>query len=353
MAEITSVGKAGVVDWDRSNGRAYLTLDHTVNAPSDLLAQWSSLTQRAQELGRRRTVLRATCSPAVEIALRNTGIEPSVRLPLSKIGLGNNSVLIIEQNEHISDVPEWPEVYSYWKGESKYLPPHEQIKNLPEGFHLTNRLTENDIEDLFELWRPFGWSKQGIVHFIQTHTERPEIWFSAIRDNRGKIASACMGEALTFNGVYMVEATEFGTKTEYRGHNLCTASVVGLIAQIVQTTLYFHNRMPLIISEFNMSSRSDVVGRKAGMTIPGVEGVVELAEPVQVLRRNVAVLDGCLPNEIKFSQFTPEYQNKFRDSFRNPHRYWRNFIVGMLTQESINSNYSPEQIEKIMSRFIN
>jgi len=355
MAEISSTGYAGITDWNRSNGRAYLTLDRTVYSPTDLLTEWSLLTQGAEDRGRRRAVLRATCSPEVELELGYGGLRPSVILPLSQIGLGNNKVLVFEHNEaeNISFVPEWDKVYSYWKQKKIYPPPHDQIKHLPEGFHLTNKLMKNDIDDLFELWKPFGWTKEGVDHFIQTHHERPEIWFSAIRDSQGKVASACMGEAITFDGVYMVEATEFGTKTEYRSHNLCTAAVVGLIAQIVKTALYTHYQIPLIISEFNMSSRSDVVGRKSGMTIPGVEETEGLTEPLQVLRRNVAVLDGCGPNDVKYLKFSPEYKKKYKDSYRNPHRYWRNFIVGMLTQESINTNYSPEQIDAIMSRFIN
>jgi len=349
---LSSTGVAGEIE-ERSAGRSYLTSNNRFTNSSDLLATISEVANFAFKKGSRRWVHRSRCSHNITKEIEEKRIKPSVNLPFSELGLGEDSLITFEENIHESDIPEWNDVYDYWKLEKKYPEPTEEIEKLLPGFSLTKNFNLQDRDTLYELWKPFGWTKPKIDSFIKTYKNNNNLWVSGVRDEKGQLASACMGEALVFDGVYMVEATEFGTRNDLRGKNLSTVAVVGLIAQIIQRSLYAEKTMPLIIAEFNMSSRSDVVGRKVGMTIPGVEGVENLTEPTQILRKNVAVLDGIKPNSLSYGQFPPEIKEKYRDSFKDRFRFWRNFIVGMLTKNNIEKYYSEDKVSQILSRFIN
>ncbi|MCX6732260.1 MAG: hypothetical protein NTV98_01840 [Candidatus Roizmanbacteria bacterium] len=348
---ITSTGVAGSIE-SRSAGRSYLTANNQLTSGSAIIAEWNNVLQHAQENNRRRAVLRARASEDAIQEVEQDGPQFAVKIPLSELGLPTtDSLVTLEHNIHSSEVPEWEAVYDYWKKPKIYPEPVDEINKLPTGFTLTNNFSEKDRATLLELWHPFGWNAAKIDAFIQTYRDNNALWVSGVRDQNGQLASACMGEALVFDGIYMVEATEFGTRTDLRGKNLSTVAVVGLTAQIVQKALYEEGHTPLIMAEFNMhpNSRSDVVGRKVGFTIPGVEGVEGLTDPTQVLRKNVAVLDGGGPSDLLFSQLPDK--DRYRDAFRDPYRYWRNFIVGMIPKDRIDTSYSKENTAQILNRF--
>jgi len=350
---LSSTGVAGAVEIFRPAGRAYQTLNNRVTDPAQFLGAMENVSRVADENGRRRWVLRARTTPDVIQDLNKVGVKPSVNLPLSEIGLGSDSLITVDHNAHASDVPEWDAVYADWKKDRTHPDPVDQVNQMPTGFSLTRSFGIQDRETLYELWKPFGWTREKISNFIDTYQANDALWVSGVRDENGQLASACMGEALVFDGIYMVEATEFGTRVDLRRKNLSALALIGLNAQIIQRARYEEGHMPLIISEYNMdpNSRSDNVGRKTGMTIPGVENVQDLTEPTQVLSRNVAVLDGGKPNDLAFHSLSDEDKQKYRNAYRDPFKYWRNFIVGMMTENNMDRYYSQEQVTQILSKF--
>jgi len=357
---LSSTGKAGDIERRIPSGRTYLTSNSPISNPVTLMSEWQRVLVAMNENGDRRAVYRTRATrEAIERVEAEGGLHFSVNLPLERLGIPTTDGLVTaEHNIHLSDVPEWGPVYEYWKNPKEYKEPVEQIDNLPARYQLTNSFSNEDRTTLLELWKPFGWTEKKIDAFLQTYRENNALWISGVRDENGQLASACMGEALVFDGIYMVEATEFGTRMDLRGKNLSTAAVVGLIAQVIQKAEYEEGHTPLIIAEFNMeeSSRSDVVGRKAGFTIAGVEGIDGLLEPTQVLRRNVAVLDSGRPNGLSFAAMSNDGtidRDRHRDAFRDRYCFWRNFIVGMMTKEKIDNDYSPEKVRRILDRFTN
>ncbi len=350
---LSSTGIAGEVEVFRPAGRAYQTLNARVTDPTVFLGAIQNVAKLADENGRRRWVLRARIAPNVAEELLQVGVKPSVNLPLSEIGLGADSLITVDHNSHSSEVPEWKAVYADWKKERKHPDPVDQVNNMPHGFSLTRGFGVQDRDTLYELWKPFGWTREKINNFIESYRDNNALWVSGVRDENGQLASACMGEALVIDGIYMVEATEFGTRVDLRRNNLSALALIGLNAQIIQRARYEEGHMPLIISEYNMdpNSRSDNVGRKTGMTIPGVENVQDLTEPTQVLSRNVAVLDGGRPNDLTFHSLPDKEKEKYRNAYKDPFRYWRNFIVGMMTEKNMDRYYSPEQVAQIFSKF--
>lgn len=354
MAEslLTSTGGTGKIE-QRSAGRTYFTSDTRATRGPILLRKMDIVSEAAERHGSRREVFRTRATPSVVSELEERGKKASVVLPLSELGLGNDLLVTYEHNVHPSEVPEWEAVYADWQKERTHPDPVDQVLRMPAGYSLTNRFNNRDNETLYELWRPFGWTKKKIKNFIDTYQQNNNLWVSGVREANGLLASACMGEALVFDGIYMVEATEFGTRVDLRRKNLSALSLIGLNAQIIQSACYEEGHVPLIISEYNMdpNSRSDNVGRKTGMTIPGVEGVMGLTEPTQVLRRNVAVLDGGGPNNLTFHSLGDYEKTKYRNAYRDPFKYWRNFIVGMMTKGNMERYYSPGQVTQILNKF--
>ncbi len=390
---ITSAGSVGL-DLYRSDGRAYKTQEKIYSNPEKLLGDLEDMNRTSRELGRRRWVLRGVArQPLAEDLVGNNQLEVSI--PLSVLhGNYTDRLVMMANNVHRSDVPEWDEVYEFWQNPyPKEVNPVMNVYSIPEQFSVTNRIDDSDVEDLMEIWQPFGWTEIGIREFIkvkdaavdqlrftQWDLERLEhrewasrsarewtsmdvsnvhgLWFSGIRDrSTGRLVSACQAESIYFGGILLVEDTEFGTKADFQGMGLNTAAVTALNAQILSDTLYGKSRFnhrhsrrtPLIYSELSMTSRSDIIGRKAGMTIPLVEGRSGLEQPTQVIRRNVAVLDGQAPNDLSLNELG-EQGGFYRESYGENFPYWRNFIAGVLTKGAIDRYYSKKQCEQILSR---
>ncbi|MGB4965672.1 MAG: hypothetical protein WBO77_01005 [Microgenomates group bacterium] len=348
---ITSTGAAGVAEFNRSEGRAYLTIAHTVSDPAELVATYTELLDSSRARGRRRTVLRARCSPEVVSELSaNYADALEVSIPLNLIDpTTTDSLVVLGRNVHTFDIPEWDTVYDYWQNRNgRPRTPASFVEQLPSQFQLVKTFDESDIPELRQLWNAFGWSNQGLSQLRGTIGNG--IVFSGVRDKQtGKIVSASMGEILAFAGVNLAETTEYSTNPAYRGHSLCTASVVGLTAQLLNE-LDAREGIPLILAELNMSSRSDVVAYHAGLTIPEVESVVGLAAPRQVLRANVSVLDGMPHNDLNWRNLGLS-QPVYGKAFAFPHRYLRNFIVGVMPGQHIESFYGNDQRQQILSKY--
>ncbi len=391
--KVTSTGSVGL-DLYRSDGRAYRTQEKIYRDPQKLLGDLEDISRVSRERGRRRWVLRGVVSqPLAEDLTGNDQLE--VNIPLSVMhGNFTHKLVMMADNIHRSEIPEWDEVYRFWQNPyPKEINPVMNVYSIPERFSVTDRVDNRDVEDLMEIWQPFGWTEAGIREFIEvkdaatyqlqatqrdlerlnhrqwTSVHRREwismdvssvhgLWFSGIRDRfSGRLVSACQAESIYFGGILLVEDTEFGTKSEFQGLGLNTAAVTALNAQILSDTLYGdshfnlrHSRIaPLIYSELSMTSRSDVIGRKVGMTIPLVEGQTGLEQPAQVIRRNVAVLDGQATNDLSLNELGTEREH-FRQAYGENFPYWRNFIAGVLTKAAIDGYYSRRQCQQILSR---
>jgi hypothetical protein len=355
---VENVGRPGE-NFNRSEGRAYSNVIERIDSFDQLTQMYLEFSERGRnEHHRRRIVFRARCSAEVaeQLSTTNRNLLPvEVMLPLSQIHPGETDFLVtLGENVHPSEIPEWEEVYQYWQNPNGHgRTPSMQIERLNQGnFRLTNQVVESDVDCLTEIWRPFGWTREGVLHFIQNYQQEGKFFSGVVDPATNTLVSASMAEGIELAGIQLIEGTEYGTLPGHEGHGYCTAAVVGLHAQILQ-----HHResgaeqLPLILSEFSMTSRSDIVGRHAGMTIPLVEGTSGLENtPIQVLRYNVSVLDRRAPNSISWRGLGDQ-RNTYRDAFRTMHRYWRNFIVGVLPAQAIEEQYSPEQIEQMLSQF--
>lgn len=343
---ITSAGSVGA-DYNRSEGRAYLTEGEVICHPQLVRERFDDLRVEALNRGRRRWVYRAI----LEGELEKHPFE-EVNIPLSYLNKGSTRKLIIlGENVHVSVVPEWESVYSFWQKPYKSeIDPLGCVRSVLDQFELTKSVQENDIRDLTEIWRPFGWTIDGIRSFLDIQNQ-PNIWFSGIVERTsGRLVSACQGEGICFGETLIVESTEFGTHIGFEGRGLCTAAVVGLNAQILDDTEHLSTGLPLIYSELSMTSRSDTIARKAGMMIPLVEGQTGLMQPAQVLKRNVSILDGYETNGLELDQLGEDVEH-FREAFGSNYRYWRNFIAGILPEAAVNRYYSADQRQQILGYY--
>lgn len=351
----SSIGSLGQ-SFERSEGRAYWTINQKVNkwdqlVPVDNLGkilepfgqELANFSTKAENLGRRRSVVRFRCTTEIldQLIAQNQPIE--VAIPLSLIEPKTTDYLVtLARNVHESDTQLPPNIERAHHSE---VTPRERVQNLTEHFQLTCQLTISDIPRLLSLWQPFGWTLESTTNFVQNYQTGGSPWFSGIRDRETReLVSACTGESLSFANVQLVEGTEYSTLPGYEGHGLCTAAVIGLHAQILRDTLYQGQPSPLILSEFSLASRSDAVGIRAGMVLP------ESAFTNQVLSSNVSVLDRLPPNSLNYRELGDQRLH-YRDAFRTTFRYWRNFIVGILPLESIQKFYRPEDVQIILDQY--
>lgn len=340
---VEQLGRFGEIDLGRSDGRAYWTMDTVCQSQRELQHNWNHLQQKAQDAGRRRSVLRAHVTP--EVALQVSGLNLPVE---ANIPIPDGAIIVLGQNVHISEVPEWETVAQEWLDATPLrITPSQRVAQLPPQYELISRPSAQDVHSLTTLWAPFGWTQETIADHIRANqTPKFGYWFSGIRDrSTNQLVSACMGQGADLAGQYIVEATEFGTHADFTGRGLSTAAVSALQAQIVHDSRQNLLRAPLIFSECSLTSRSDLVARKAGQTIPKLTKA-HGHQPWQVLRRNVAVLDGQEPNNLP--GHAPEgYQSAYAES---DHRYWRNFVVTTLSMENMATLYSPQACQEILAR---
>jgi len=350
---LTSMGQAGLPDYSRSEGRAYQTLLHVINSWDDIVQAYTALRSEALNRGRRRVVLRAECSGDVDVFSDEPFPVPiEVVLPIGIVRPQNNgNIIYAAENFHNSQVHgNYGDLALFWFRHNQLgnlaKTPLDRIRKLDSPFSLSKKLTEDDIDDLYKLWRPFRWTREGVEKFIKEKSDN--MWFSGVRDRQtGNLVSACMGESLNFGSILAVEGTEYSTLPEYGGKGLCTAAVVGLNAQVLNDTMKRQEEYPVIIAEFNVASRSDMVGYAAGMYLPNL---MNPFSPMQVLRKNVSVLDSLEPNDVKWEELGDEKQH-FRDAFRTTHRYWRDFVPGILPLRNIEAYYDSDQRKEILDMY--
>jgi len=362
--QVESLGGWGI-NHSRPEGRSYNNRKERMASYTELRQEYFTFHNDSLRLknevssevgGRRRCVFRTICSAATFQELTQAQELPlEVAIPLDVVHPGESDYLImLAENTHASEVPEWLNVYAYWQTANPTLntSPQDRVLNITQQYAPTTELLISDVDNLTALWQPFGWERSAVADFIANLPDTSTKWFAGIRDMSGALVSACTAEQLQFPTLDLIETTEYGTLADHEGQGLCTAAVSVLIANILNKTLYHSENpvnLPLMVAELNMSSRSDIAARRAGMTIPLVENVANLeSTPIQVLRQNVSVLDRRPVNQTSY--YDQENRLHFRDAYRNTYyRYWRNFIYGVLSQTAVQEFYSREQVQKILA----
>lgn len=360
---ITSTGSSGK-QFDRSCGRAYWNVETKITDSQAHLDEIWDFQKDAYFRGRRRWVSKGIYSyQAVdELIKKNAPIEAMVPLYLFD-DTATDALVYMGINFHRSEIPEWAEVLDYWQrpGGCNRTPLSRirtisavEKQSINPSFGISSQFLDSDIEQLVQIWRPFGWTSEGIHQLRNRLLQRDGVWFSGVinRETNG-LVSACMGELFNLAGVTMVESTEYGTLPEYQGLGLCTAAISFLNAQILNDTLYPPNRnpsRPVILAELSMTSRSDIAARHAGFRIPLLDQPVNKnTPPFQVLPRNASVLDNYPVNDLNPNIEHRSQADRFRSAYGEDYGYWRNFIVGVLPKASVERYYSAADVSQILS----
>ena len=355
----TSVGFGGK-DFLRSYGRAYFNVENRIDDVATFQHEYETFAQESLEHGRRRHVFRARMSEEVTESAIKGGFPVEMALPLSLIDSSTRDHMVIVAEDILPiSVPEWEKIYPFWKNpfgkDISYDTMTRAVDHGSTQFSLTDHPEERDIDTLSKLWWAFGWSKDQVAGYVAQGAYRTDTaWFSGVRDRTtGQLVAVTIGEQLQLSGVDIVESTEWATASGYEKQGLCQASATGLIAQILRDTEYAGRGTPLLMGEFNMASRADIAARGVGMTVPYVEGVHGLeTTPRQVLRQNVSVLDHRAPNtRPSFMSFDPKTREQLREAYHMPYQYLRNFLVGMLSKNRIDSLYTKNAVEAILSLY--
>lgn len=334
----TSVGRPGEPE-SRSFCRLYQTLRNPINDFEELSTRFETL--RTLVNGHRRIVFKCLCSNEVLSQAKQQELPIEAIIPMNLVAGHDSAIVFLAENYHKSPSQgnDPREFITHRQNGKKPLAKVQKV--VENNFALSKNLTENDVEDLFSLWQRFGWSKKEISNFIgKIQKHEKNYWFSGIRDsNSGKLVSASTAEAIEFADIRYIETTEYSTLDGYEEQGLCTASVAGLIAQVLSETCYSNNQDSLttvITAEFNTSSTSVAIGASAGLIVPKEDGVP------QILKYNVGVVDGAPANSV-FSDEVDENGISFR--------FLRDFAVAVLPQENIINLYPQNEAEQIINLY--
>ncbi|EKE13738.1 MAG: hypothetical protein ACD_12C00848G0007 [uncultured bacterium] len=327
----TSVGRPGEPE-PRTFSRLYQTLANPVNELDYLLSTFKRLENSSN--GYRRSVLRGLCSNDVVTQALQTDLPIEAIIPMSTVADDDSAIVFLGINYHNSP-PQGRNVQDLIEHRNNHKTPLEKVRSIPSEFGLTNQLNENDTDNLFALWERFGWDREQIGNFIQSFgSGQKDLWFSGIRNNMGGLVAASTAEAMEFAGIKYIETTEYSTLGGYENRGLCTATVAGLVAQVLNC------QQPLttvITAEFNTSSTSAAIGASAGFIIPKIEGVS------QILSYNVAVVDGARSNSI--------FENQPNADRGIPFSFLRDFAVAVLPRKNIENLYTPNVVEQITNLY--
>jgi hypothetical protein len=335
---VTSTGRSGK-DFGRSFNRAYWNLDSGTAADADgLYDAWyrflgESLGEESGDAGPcRRSVMRLRATDGVAAVLTELGLPVETDIPLEAVGMETDDhIVILGHNHHPSPVPEAADVAGFWRSPHEgghRRTPEEFIDRLPRRYRVAFRVTASDLGPLAALWGPFGWTPDAVAAFIAGMEAGAEgVWFSGIRDADGTLVSATQGEELKLSGIRLIEATEVTTAEGHEGRGLATAAMTGLIAAILNDTRDATGELPLVYSEFDMTSRSDYIGRSVGMTVPFFPD-----GRLPVLRLNVAIRDRKPPQPGVADWFAG---TRFPFTQREDPGMLRNFVMAYLDRKGM------------------
>lgn len=240
-------------------------------------------------------------------------LQPDQNNPTGIIFLGHNRPLR-GANENLGS--EWKAVQELWTQEPR-LTPLQQIAKLRENGHtLTKSLGVTDADSLLSIWEPFGWSREGVLSFIESYNNGEAGWFAGVRNEHGILCAAAKAEKLRLGDTTIIESTEWSTHPDFRRHGYATIAAIALNALILNDS-DSTGRMS-IFAEANMAPETPGfrVAHRAGFTT-----LADLTSPIpnHVLPQHVSV-GGEL----------------------------RNFLLVQLDNEQISKYYPPTVRQQIM-----
>jgi hypothetical protein len=173
-----------------------------------------------------------------------------------------------------------------------------------------------DADSLLSIWEPFGWSREGVLSFIESYNNGEAGWFAGVRNEHGILCAAAKAEKLRLGDTTIIESTEWSTHPDFRRHGYATIAAIALNALILNDS-DSTGRMS-IFAEANMAPETPGfrVAHRAGFTT-----LADLTSPIpnHVLPQHVSV-GGEL----------------------------RNFLLVQLDNEQISKYYSPTVRQQIM-----
>jgi len=341
----SSVGEVGELQ-KRSFDRMYKTFEKPINTQEEVIKAHNEILKH-YKYNPRRLVMRSLMShEALKTAIKNKfPIEAIIPMDLVT---GNpdepSAIVYIAKNNHPSPPQGHDNIIDLIKKRDNREKPIDKVESMKnhKEFYLTKILTTNDTDNLFRLWKKFGWTIEEIYNFIaRIQQADKKIWFSGIKNQKtGELISACCAETIEFAGIRYVETTEYSTLKDYEGKGLNTIAVIGLIAQILKDIYYGQSDdlIPVIAAEFNTSSNSVSVGASAGFVVAN-----ENEKNFGTLRYNVAVDDGQPPNKV--------FQNSDQNDRGLSFSLLRNFVLAVLPIKNIDYLYNEDVVKKIISYY--
>lgn len=356
---VKSAGSTGL-DMDRTANRGYLIPPNRIADPSLLIKEQQTVLEASEKFGKRRSVVRVR-APKATLKKMSSQMEIESALPIVN-GEKDDYIVTFGQNKYIKDemkVREQIQLKFQRKRVEKTA--LERVDTLKKNnFYLSNKLTKDDAIDLMRLWWVFGWTWNGINDFIDLYNSNPDApWFSAVRNQSGKIIGAVQGDVIEFGNHLSIEVTEFSTLPKYENMGVCTAALAGLLAQIISQTIYkpegFSDKNPknlpvLIYSELNIDSHSTDVAMSLGFTTPDVE--INGVKIPQMLLENVFVLEKRKELEKLWLKYTDQKQKELLADPNFYEEHLRNFTVMTLTNETISQLFNFYEIEHILSSYL-
>lgn len=204
-----------------------------------------------------------------------------------------------------SPVP-WDETRTYWLNPRSSSPVERIADVVGRGYTLTTRFSCDDIPRMGEIWRPFGWSEEGIAEWMADYIRGEGGWACGVRGPSGQVEALAKAEPLKLGDTTLVESTEWGTHRDSRTHGLGTAVVIGLNAQILTHPPLTHAWTIFAEARMDNASPSHRLARLAGF-----EACSDLTSPTPngVLPGHVSV-DGEL-RDFLLTQLTPGALNTY------------------------------------------
>ncbi len=211
---------------------------------------------------------------------------------------------------------EWQAVQEVWSQEPRITPLERIAKLRDNGHTLTKSLDITDADSLQTIWEPFGWSREGVLSFIESYNKGEAGWFAGVRDEDGSLCAAAKAEMLRLGDTTIIESTEWGTHPDFRKHGYATIAAIALNALILNDanpteTMSIH-------AEANMADETPgfMVAHRAGF-------------------KTMADLATSTPNHV-----LPQHVSVGGEL--------RNFLLVQLDNEQISKYYQPEVCEQII-----
>lgn len=240
-------------------------------------------------------------------------LRPNKELPHGVVFLGYNRPRRGTNDQLPS---EWQAVQEVWSQEPKITPLERIAKLRDNGHTLTRSLEVADVDSLQTIWGPFGWSREGVLTFIDSYNKGEAGWFAGVRDEHGTLCAAAKAEKLRLGDITIVESTEWGTHPDFRKHGYATVAAIALNALILKDADLTERKS--IFAEANMADETPgfIVAHRAGFK---TLADLTTSTPNHVLPRHVSV-GGKL----------------------------RNFLLVQLDNEQISKYYPPTVRQQIM-----